>query len=240
LSADALECCQNEHPVRQEQGREPDTLKRILSKRVNWRISVKSGLGPFLPSWKAELVVQSTVQLVTLVTRKTQMKTAHNKSGQTVRQNSGCEPLVDRRRSRLFSIAEANRTLPLVRRVTLDVMRLSRSLRHLRFRLKFIALGGEELEQLFPAEIRALRRRMLNEQQRLEECLDELLNLGIEPEAPTLGIVDFPAVIDGQAIYLCWRVNEPAIAWWHASTGGFVDRQPLTHSGKVPFSVRSM
>ncbi len=140
--------------------------------------------------------------------------------------------LQDRGRSRqhsvrLFTVDEANRMLPLVRRITRDVLRLARSVRHLRFRLKFIALGGDELEQMFPAEIRGLRQHLERVQFRLDECIDELLQLGIEPEAPTLGLVDFPALIDERAVYLCWRHDESEIAWWHPLNGGFVDRQPL-------------
>ena len=41
------------------------------------------------------------------------------------------------------------------------------------------------------------------------------------------GLVDFPAVIDGQAAYLCWRLGEPRVAYFHLADDGFQGRRPL-------------
>lgn len=41
------------------------------------------------------------------------------------------------------------------------------------------------------------------------------------------GLIDFPAVIDGREVYLCWLLDEPAITHWHAIEAGFAGRQPL-------------
>ena len=39
------------------------------------------------------------------------------------------------------------------------------------------------------------------------------------------GLVDFPALIDGQEVYLCWLLDEPAVDHWHAIEAGFAGRQ---------------
>src|SRR5919108_6251311 len=41
------------------------------------------------------------------------------------------------------------------------------------------------------------------------------------------GLVDFPAVIDGREVYLCWLLDEPAVRHWHAVEAGFAGRRPL-------------
>jgi hypothetical protein len=41
------------------------------------------------------------------------------------------------------------------------------------------------------------------------------------------GLVDFPAVIDGREIYLCWELGEDDVAHWHDLDGGYGGRQPL-------------
>jgi hypothetical protein len=41
------------------------------------------------------------------------------------------------------------------------------------------------------------------------------------------GLLDFPAVIDGEEALLCWRVGEGQIAYWHTLDGGFAGRTPL-------------
>ena len=41
------------------------------------------------------------------------------------------------------------------------------------------------------------------------------------------GLVDFPAVVDGREIYLCWEEGEDEIGWWHEPEAGFGGRRPL-------------
>jgi hypothetical protein len=41
------------------------------------------------------------------------------------------------------------------------------------------------------------------------------------------GLVDFPAVMDGREVYLCWLLDEPAVDHWHSIEAGFAGRRPL-------------
>ena len=41
------------------------------------------------------------------------------------------------------------------------------------------------------------------------------------------GLVDFPARVDGQEVYLCWCLDEPEIGHWHGLESGFAGRRPL-------------
>jgi hypothetical protein len=41
------------------------------------------------------------------------------------------------------------------------------------------------------------------------------------------GLVDFPALIDGREVYLCWLIDEPAVGHWHGVEAGFAGRRPL-------------
>jgi len=41
------------------------------------------------------------------------------------------------------------------------------------------------------------------------------------------GLIDFPAVVDGAPAWLCWKLGEPSVAYWHPTTSGFDDRRPL-------------
>ncbi|MGH2830919.1 MAG: DUF2203 domain-containing protein [Actinomycetota bacterium] len=58
-------------------------------------------------------------------------------------------------------------------------------------------------------------------------CAAELGALGVVVRDPGSGLVDFPAERDGIEVYLCWRLGEDAIAWWHPADSGFSGRQPL-------------
>ncbi len=41
------------------------------------------------------------------------------------------------------------------------------------------------------------------------------------------GLVDFPALVSGRQVWLCWQRGEPAIGWWHPIDTGFSGRRPL-------------
>jgi hypothetical protein len=51
--------------------------------------------------------------------------------------------------------------------------------------------------------------------------------LGVVLRDPTTGLIDFPSERNGEEIFLCWRLGEDEIAWWHSTTSGFADRQAL-------------
>ncbi|MBI3649184.1 MAG: DUF2203 domain-containing protein [Actinobacteria bacterium] len=44
---------------------------------------------------------------------------------------------------------------------------------------------------------------------------------------PEAGLVDFPGERDGQDVWLCWRLGEDEVAWWHELDTGFIGRKPL-------------
>ncbi len=44
---------------------------------------------------------------------------------------------------------------------------------------------------------------------------------------PVRGLVDFPAIVDGEEVYLCWMLDEPEVGHWHEPDAGFAGRQPL-------------
>jgi hypothetical protein len=41
------------------------------------------------------------------------------------------------------------------------------------------------------------------------------------------GLIDFPAIRDGEEVYLCWELGEDEVAWWHDLDAGYGGRQPL-------------
>ncbi len=51
--------------------------------------------------------------------------------------------------------------------------------------------------------------------------------LGIDVKDLDSGLVDFPSEREGRVVYLCWRMDEPAIVAWHELDGGFMGRRPL-------------
>jgi len=78
-----------------------------------------------------------------------------------------------------------------------------------------------------PAELAALHEQLEQRTTELAAILDELHELGVEVKDLDSGLVDFPALRDGERVLLCWRLGEDEVAFWHGLEDGFAGRQPL-------------
>lgn len=129
---------------------------------------------------------------------------------------------------KLFTIEEANATLPLVRAIVEDLARLSRDVLDRRERLTAIGASPErDGHDLYSEELAQVHDELERDTEELKEYVEELRTLGVEPKNGLEGIVDFPALMDGRVIYLCWKLGEPEVLHWHELDAGFVGRQPL-------------
>ncbi|MBX3415882.1 MAG: DUF2203 domain-containing protein [Pirellulales bacterium] len=131
--------------------------------------------------------------------------------------------------AKLFTLEEANATLPLVRAIVTDLSRLSRELVDRRERLALLR-GSRELEPGDPysAELAQIEDELEKDRGELQGYIDELRQLGVEPKNGIEGLVDFPCHMDGRVVYLCWRLGEPEVLYWHELDAGFAGRQTLT------------
>ena len=128
-----------------------------------------------------------------------------------------------------FTVEQANRTLPLVRRIVEDVVRSHRLWREKILELDLVAssAGADDPE----GRTSALEREVQLLAREIDEFEEELGDLGIALKDRRLGLVDFPSELDGRQILLCWRLGEPEVQYWHDVDAGFAGRQPLAPSG---------
>ena len=54
-----------------------------------------------------------------------------------------------------------------------------------------------------------------------------LVERAIELRDIPSGLIDFPAQVGGQAAWLCWRLGEDRVGWWHRTDEGFDGRRPI-------------
>jgi len=64
-------------------------------------------------------------------------------------------------------------------------------------------------------------------QQTLKTEVEYLAERGILLRDPETGLIDFPAERDGEEVFLCWRLGEDDVAYYHGVHGGFGGRKPL-------------
>jgi hypothetical protein len=121
-----------------------------------------------------------------------------------------------------FTIEEARRALPLVKKIAEDLRRTMEQISAEPSGLSFIY--GVITEDDLPL----LRRETLVEQrERLQGFIRELTEIGVELKGLQPLLVDFPSIRNGENILLCWALGEDDIAHWHTIEGGFRGRQPL-------------
>lgn len=119
--------------------------------------------------------------------------------------------------ARIFTKEEADALLPELKRVLAQMRQNRQDLQVAQARLP---------------EARGLERRALEEEIRfllgaLEADARYLASLGVFLKDLDQGLVDFPARLGGEVVFLCWREGEPEVAHYHPLAGGFAQRRPL-------------
>jgi hypothetical protein len=62
---------------------------------------------------------------------------------------------------------------------------------------------------------------------RMEESVAQIDAWSVTLRDISTGLIDFPALVNGRPVWLCWRLGEGPIEWWHEHDRGFDDRKPL-------------
>jgi len=78
-----------------------------------------------------------------------------------------------------------------------------------------------------PAELAAATAEVDAVARRLAKLVDEIAAHGAQVNDLDTGLIDFPALRDGETVLLCWQLGEDEIAWWHHVDDGFAGRRPL-------------
>jgi hypothetical protein len=77
------------------------------------------------------------------------------------------------------------------------------------------------------AERRVLRLRMQGVIDQMQAGVARIDELGVTLREIETGLIDFPALVAGRQVWLCWRLGEGDVAWWHELGDGFGGRQAL-------------
>lgn len=136
---------------------------------------------------------------------------------------------------RLFSVAAANKTLPLVSAIASDLIPLWQNVTGTRKRLKhLIENRGVELGNPYSDELGAMEERIAVQSAKVESLIDELRELGVEFKGSGgEGHVCFPTMLEGKLVYLSWCPGEIDVSHWMDFDSEFADRQPLLESAIV-------
>lgn len=119
---------------------------------------------------------------------------------------------------RLYTLEEANAQLPELRE------RLPR----LRIARDGLIAASERIKEAVASDGGGVAEAgWFTHQQTLKTELEHLAERGILLRDPEIGLIDFPAERGGRPVYLCWRLGEDQVAWYHEANAGFGSRKPL-------------
>jgi hypothetical protein len=130
---------------------------------------------------------------------------------------------------RYFTRDQAERLLPQVEESVREIVGLKESLleleRELRGEAERISLSGGALVDA--PKIAAARDRRQSYASRLQEAVEALHRHGCLLKDLDLGLLDFPTLLRGEEVYLCWKLGERRIEFWHGVEEGFRGRKPI-------------
>jgi hypothetical protein len=129
---------------------------------------------------------------------------------------------------RHFTPEEANALLEQVRPVAESLVAHRRAFtvaaaRRARLTQRISGNGGD----FDPQEPSELDEQLQREAAAVAGAVEELQSLGVLVKDLDRGLVDFPALRDGEEVLLCWQVGEGEVAYWHGLEEGFAGRKPL-------------
>ena len=112
---------------------------------------------------------------------------------------------------RYFTPAEASKRLPLVKNIVLDILKKGKNFR---------TLVHQSQSQELTKEAEAIKAEIEGLTKELEDlgCFYKDWNFEI-------GLVDFPALIEGKQVLLCWRSDEVEVRWYHSVDEGYIGRK---------------
>ena len=98
---------------------------------------------------------------------------------------------------------------------------------------RIMVLGGTS-----PPLADLLRKKTAHDEaaERLVEIVNRIQETGVLVKDLDIGLVDFPSLLEGEEIYLCWKLGEDRIGFWHGTDEGFTNRKPLDdpETGRTP------
>jgi hypothetical protein len=140
-----------------------------------------------------------------------------------------------------FTVAEANKMLPLVRMIVQDISSNYQEVVDRKERIESLKKRHRRNSHrqglaVYEEEVEQAERQLSHDIERLEGYVDELRKLGVQLKDPAVGLIDFPGMMEEREVFLCWKLGEAEVAHWHEIDSGFDGRQSLLEGSATPDS----
>ena len=144
--------------------------------------------------------------------------------------------------ARFFSIEEARALLPRVERVIRSAVQAKTNQEQCEQALqglvqRIMIMGGLLVDRPAVENLKSVNEAST---EKLKAAFEEIGEIGCLVKDLEMGLVDFPTLFQGEEVYLCWRMDEPDIHFWHGVHEGFGGRKTIdkhfleNHQGRDP------
>jgi hypothetical protein len=105
------------------------------------------------------------------------------------------------------------------------------------FSQRLMVTGGMQVDRARLLEQKKRREAVALE---LKDCIERVQEFGCVVKDLEIGLIDFPTLFNGQEVYLCWKLGESGIQFWHGVQEGFRGRKAIDaeflehHQGELP------
>lgn len=141
-----------------------------------------------------------------------------------------------------FTLAEAQGLIPVLDRLLREAIPLKADYEEAEraiesFTEHVMMMGGVAVDRARVLEVRKRREALASG---LRRSIEQIQEMGVQVKDLDTGLVDFPTLFHGNEVYLCWKLGEPSIQFWHRIEEGFRGRKPIDqefldhHEGDPP------
>jgi hypothetical protein len=123
-----------------------------------------------------------------------------------------------------YTMEEANALMPQVRAVLLQLAVQQRRMDSVHAEMHRLLAGNGDPASA--AEASRLERETADIGDGMRTLVTLLEELGVQLRDVEMGLVDFPGERDGHPVWLCWRLSDPIVAFWHGTDEGYATRRP--------------
>lgn len=132
--------------------------------------------------------------------------------------------------NRTFTLNEAQQLLPVLKSLLQRALDSRKRVEEIdaefqKVNSRVMIQGGVQLDIAPLARLRAERDKL---SQTVNDSLSEITAIGVQVKDLDAGLLDFPCVVEGRVVLLCWKLGENGITHWHGVDEGFSGRKPIT------------
>jgi len=143
---------------------------------------------------------------------------------------------------RFFNLQQAERLLPEVESIIRGAITAKSDYEQAEeemqnFSRRIMMLGGVQVDHTM---VLAHRARRESSALLLKASMEKIEEIGCLVKDLDIGLIDFPTLLSGEEVYLCWKLGESGIHFWHGVHEGFQGRKAIdqeflsNHQGELP------